>query len=105
LHAGSVLNLAWSPEGRFLASSAGSVVRFCDGRTLQPHGQVLFLVGEKAQHWLAVGPEGHFRTSDPKLELVYVVQTERGQETLSPAEMEDRFGWKNDPDKVRLLRP
>jgi hypothetical protein len=35
-------------------------------------------------------------------EIVYVVETERGQETLTPAEMAKKYGWKNDPAKVRL---
>jgi hypothetical protein len=36
--------------------------------------------------------------------LVYVVLTEDDEQiTLTPAEFEQRYGWKNDPSKVRLL--
>jgi hypothetical protein len=35
-------------------------------------------------------------------EFVYVVQTDTGQETLTPEEFSNRYGWKNDPEKVRL---
>ncbi len=49
-------------------------------------------------------PDGHFRgTPGAEKELVCVVLTEDGhQETLPPAEFEQKYGWKNDPDKVRL---
>ncbi|NQT40344.1 MAG: hypothetical protein HQ581_22815, partial [Planctomycetes bacterium] len=48
-----------------------------------------------------ISPEGHF-TGSPGVEkeLVYVVQTEEGQETLSPEEFEQKYGWKNDPAKA-----
>ena len=37
--------------------------------------------------WLVISPEGHYRGSpDVEKEIVYVVQTDRGQETLSPEE-------------------
>jgi hypothetical protein len=53
--------------------------------------------------WLAISPEGHYRGSPGiEAEIVYVVRTEHGQETLTPEEFSKRFGWKNDPGKVRL---
>jgi len=53
---------------------------------------------------LYISPDGHYRTTlDAEKELVYVVQTDSGEHlTLTPAEFADKFGWKNDPDKVRL---
>ena len=33
-------------------------------------------------------------------EFVYVVRTERGQETLTPAVFAQKYGWKNDPEKA-----
>jgi serine/threonine-protein kinase len=35
--------------------------------------------------------------------LVFVAQTEAGQETFSASEFARRFGWKNEPDVVRLV--
>jgi hypothetical protein len=29
--------------------------------------------------------------------------TDGGQETLTPAEFEKKYGWKNDPERARLL--
>ena len=53
--------------------------------------------------WYAISPDGHYRGS-PGVEdkLVYVVQKEDAQEMLSPQEFATKYGWKNDPAKVRL---
>lgn len=55
---------------------------------------------------LAVSPEGHYRPTPPQAlerELVYIVELPDGrQETLTPAAFAKRFGWKNDPERVRL---
>ena len=54
---------------------------------------------------LAVSAQGHFRGT-PQIaverEIVYVVQTAPGQETLTPAEFATKYQWKIDPDQVRL---
>lgn len=53
---------------------------------------------------LSYNPEGHYRNPEQgQAEVVYVVQTKDGQETLTPAEFEKKYGWKNDPDKVLPL--
>jgi hypothetical protein len=52
---------------------------------------------------LALSAAGHFRaTPGLERELVYVVQTDAGQETLTPPEFVTKFGWKNDPESVRF---
>ena len=38
----------------------------------------------------------------PQKEIVYVIQTDRGRETLAPEKVAKRYGWKNDPSRVRL---
>jgi WD40 repeat protein len=54
--------------------------------------------------FLTLTAEGHYRGS-PGIErdIVYVVQTDAGQETLTPEEFSQRYGWKNDPEKVSLV--
>jgi hypothetical protein len=53
---------------------------------------------------VAISPDGHIRgTPGAEKELVYVVVTDTGQETLTPAEFAQKYGWKNDPEKVRLI--
>ena len=57
------------------------------------------------QH-LVISPQGHYQaTGEIEKEFLYVVRTDKGQETLTPAEFAAKYGWKNDPTKVRLLPP
>ncbi len=72
-------SLAWSPDGRLLRT----IVRLPD------------------QQYAVISPEGQYRGSPGvEKELVYVVQTDRGQETLTPEEFSKKYGWKNDPQKA-----
>ncbi len=61
------------------------------------------VVGLPREQSIAISPDGHYRGS-PRAEqfIVYVVKTAKGQETLTPQEFAKRYGWKNDPNKVRL---
>jgi WD40 repeat protein len=56
------------------------------------HGQAVVVSADG--HWLG--------TRGAEKEIVYVIQTAAGQETLTPREFYKRFGWKNDPSKVVL---
>jgi len=58
------------------------------------------------EHWLCVGPTGHYRGSDGIDEhIVYVAELDDGTHlTLSPADFVQKFGWKNDPEKATLLK-
>ena len=52
---------------------------------------------------MVVSADGHWLgTRGAEKEIVYVIKTARGQETLTPREFYKRFGWKNDPGKVVL---
>jgi hypothetical protein len=64
------------------------------------------LVALRNDQYLTVSADGHYRGS-PQVErhLVYVVQTDHGQETLTPDAFAQRYGWKNDPERVRLTGP
>jgi serine/threonine protein kinase/WD40 repeat protein len=95
-------NIGWSPDGKTLAARlALGEIAFWDAATGQATGE---LVGLREGGWLALSPPGHYRGS-PKVErqLVYVALTARGQETLRPSEFEERYGWMNEPAKVRLI--
>jgi len=56
------------------------------------HGQAVVVSAEG--HWLG--------TRGAEKEIAYVIKTAAGQETLTPREFYKRFGWKNDPGKVKL---
>ena len=55
---------------------------------------------------VAITPDGHY-AGPPGVEekLVYVVETDKGQDTLTPAEFSKQYGWKNDPSRVWLFPP
>ncbi len=62
------------------------------------------LVGLRKEQWLAVSRDGHYDGAPGiERELVHVVQTESGQETITPQQFAERFGWENDPERVRAL--
>lgn len=51
-----------------------------------------------------VSSDGHYAgPPGVEQELVYVGQTETGQDTLTPAEFAQNYGWKYDP--AQALRP
>jgi WD40 repeat protein len=91
---------AFSPDRRLLAGYVGNGLRVYPVEPGGP-GSNLVLLGDS--RWLAVGPDGNYRAA-PKLvrDVVYVVETDQGQVTLTPDEFEQHYGWRNDPDKVRL---
>ncbi len=87
----------FAPEGRKVAFTGGSLVRLRsldDGRLFY----TIVLLSDDPQKCAVVGPTGHYRgPPEAESQFVYVVQTERGQETLTPAEFAAKYGWKNDP--------
>jgi WD40 repeat protein len=89
-----------SPDGRLVAWRGQSAIRLRETET----GQVVStLLSLRDSQYAAISPEGHFSGSPGvEKELVYVVQTDEGQFTLTPDEFAEKYGWKNDPEKVRL---
>jgi len=66
-----------------------------DGRPLN----TLLTLGKG--RYAVISPDGHFRGSPGiEKELLYVAQTDEGQQTLTPAEFAAKHGWKNDPSRV-----
>ncbi|MBM4094548.1 MAG: hypothetical protein FJ276_34855, partial [Planctomycetes bacterium] len=83
------------------AENTGTV-QISDART----GRLLrSIVGLRDGKYLTLAPDGHY-VATPKIErdIVYVVETDAGQETLTPEEFSQRFGWQNDPTQVRLAQ-
>jgi WD40 repeat protein len=89
---------AWSADARVLARSTGFEIHLCDADGL-PLG--VLLPGDLFG-WLAVAADGHFRRAAPvEREIMIVAQMRDGSSaTLTPAEFEQKYGWKNDPQKV-----
>jgi hypothetical protein len=52
---------------------------------------------------LAVSAEGHYHiTRAMDQEIVYVVQTDKGQETLTPEEFSKKYGLQNNPEQAGM---
>jgi serine/threonine protein kinase/WD40 repeat protein len=94
-------DISLSSDGRLAAVGYGGAVRLqrlADGVRLR---SVLFLPNDRA---VTISPEGHYAgPPGVEKELVYVVQTETGQDTLTPEEFSRKYHWKNDP--AQALRP
>ena len=102
-HHAAISGTAWSPDGKRLASSAyDGTVRFWNPDTGQPLGLLLSLRDSQV---LAITPAGHYRGSpQAQRELVYVALTDDGQQlTLAPQQFAEKYGWQNEPEKVRLV--
>jgi hypothetical protein len=87
-----------SPAARLVAFPDVGLIRL---RSLDDGRLLYTLLWLRDDFIGVVGPEGHWRGA-PGLEtqLVYVVQTEHGQETLAPEAFAKKYGWKNDPSKA-----
>ena len=102
---GSVDAVTWSPDGKTLACSTANYWTIDQIRVWDTgSGRLLSLVTPLADsQGLALSPAGHFRgTPGLERELVYVVQTDAGQDSLTPEQFAARFGWKNERDSVRF---
>ena len=89
-----------SRDGRVLASPYYNTVTVWETLTGRPRGTIVLLGDNKH---LTLSPAGHYRgTERVKRLLVYVVQKDRGQETLVPEKFAEEYGWKNNPENVWL---
>jgi WD40 repeat protein len=91
---------SWSPDGRVLATTEVAQIGLWDS-DLWPLG--VLLPGE-AFGQLAVSVDGHYqggRQVERAIRMV-VLKRDGTSETLTPSEFEQRYGWRNDPSKVRL---
>lgn len=104
-HRGFADCLSPSPSSPLVAIGAGdAALRIWEPRTDRIRAAVTCFAGEPRTA-LAFTGDGHYRViGDLGDEIVYVVQTDQGEQlTLSAAEFATRYGWRNDPSKVTLL--
>jgi WD40 repeat protein len=88
-----VISLSWAGGGSV-------VVAGTDDRCLRSwdatNGNLLATIVGDQNRLLIINAEGHYQAvSDSDPELVFVAQTELGQQTYSPKEFTSKFGWKN----------
>jgi WD40 repeat protein len=106
-HCGHISSLAWSPDGQFLVCSGlNGTARVWDVKNNFQHYTVLLPLWGSSGPGMAINPQGDYR-GPPGIEehLIYVVQTDGGQELLTPRDFANRYGWINEPWQVGLHTP
>jgi len=96
----AVQHVAWAANGgAIVAASADRTVRFWDAK-----GEARGTIVGQPEQVVLIGIDGHVRMDVDRPEtIVYVAQTDEGQLTLSPEAFAERFRWRNNPSKVKLL--
>ena len=99
---GPTYSVAWSlPLHRLIAAQDDRLVIYDVPSNTLLAAQIIWWGPGKH---LFISPEGHMRCSEKMSEdVVYVALTDDGREvTLRPAEFAAKYGWKNDPERIRL---
>jgi WD40 repeat protein len=99
-----VHQVSFSADGKLTIGQAGERLHVWETDTGRLRG--IMLLGEKNND-LTLTADGHYTGNDQvERGIVMVVQKDDGtQELLEPADFEQNYGWKNEPDKVHLLQP
>jgi WD40 repeat protein len=93
-----------TPDAKLATTNVTSSVRVWDPATGRILLSLWYMAGRNA--WIAVSPQGHYRGSkDVENEIVYVVETDAGQETLTPGQFAENYRWKNEPNRAVLAAP
>jgi WD40 repeat protein len=92
--------VAWATGGTTVVScTIDRSVRFWSALT----GQLQTTVLADGDQLAVVSAEGHYRiASEKETELVFVVLTKTGMDTLSPAAFAEKHAWKNNPASARV---
>jgi WD40 repeat protein len=91
----------FSPDRRYLFSRFDTrAVQIWETETGRLSGTLLVLTGDPDQHF-AVSADGHYHIwSQAWRPFVYVVQTDAGQEMLSPEAFQKKYDWEDHPEKA-----
>ena len=98
--AGATQNVSFTADGRTTAAGCTDrTIRLCETSTGLLRGSLV----EDGKQLLAISGEGHFKAApDLETDLVYVVQTDKSQDTYEIKAFQAKFGWRNNPAMVKL---
>ncbi|MCE9534127.1 MAG: WD40 repeat domain-containing protein [Planctomycetes bacterium] len=94
-----VQSVAWSNDGKtIMTATLDRSLRSWDVST----GLVKATLINDGKQITAIAAEGHYRApAGIESELLYVVQTDKGQETYEPKAFAAKFAWRNNPVAVK----
>ncbi len=95
-----ISHAAIHPSGRFAVTrTVANTIELLTLETAEPIAKWLAVDSNNSN--MIITPNGHWRGS-PQMadQIVYVVETADGQETLTPAQMTEKHGWTNDPSQA-----
>lgn len=92
--------VAWASNGSILVSgNTDRTVRFWDAANGQLRGVLL----DETDYLAIITADGNWRVdAGKKPDLIFVAQTPAGQLTMTPEQFTSRFGWKNNPNRIKL---
>lgn len=102
-----LISCRWSPRGNVvLAAQLHGDIRSLDARDGEVAGSLFWFNRTGSEmRYTAIDHTGNYvAVGNADAELVYVVQTAEGQQTLLPWEFQERFDWRNDPTRVNLRK-
>jgi serine/threonine protein kinase len=101
-HTRSINAVAFLPDNKTLVSGSQGSVRFWDLEKNRLRGSLLKFEGD---NWLAIDPDGNYRGSpDVEKRFVYKVREENNRlREFSPEDFSKLYGWKNHPERVKLV--
>ena len=84
--------LSWAGDETLVAANFAGDLRYWNVQTGEPRG--VLLIGLPGTSVAAIGPEGSTRlTGGAEKSIVYITQTDAGQETLTPEEFRAKYNW------------
>jgi WD40 repeat protein len=98
--AGATQNVSFIADGRTTAAGClDRTIRFCETSSGLLRGSLV----EDGKQLVAISGEGHYKAApDLETELIYVVQTDKTQDTYDLKTFPVKFGWRNNPAMVKL---
>jgi WD40 repeat protein len=96
----TVCSISWTPDSKTVATtSIDRTLRFWDAS----NGRLRATLVADDKQFVAISAEGYFRTApEIESELVYVIQTEKSQDTMEPKAFWAKHAWRNNAAAVKL---
>ena len=94
-----VHSVAWTADGKTVATGTlDRAIRFWDAS----NGRLRATLVSEEKQIVSIGADGHYRAPEAESSVVYVIQTDKAQETFEPKVFSAKYPWRNNPLGVKL---